>query len=346
MNCEIITLIGINLGNRLQNYALQTVLRQMGCNVVTSLIDGPKRPLLRSLKFQYYAYRNRTVHDKFIRFNQRIQWKKDYQSHLHDDPNIDFYIAGSDQIWNPHFKTTTDREFLRFTSEKKRVAYAASIGSAEIPADSIVRYKKYISEIPHVSVREKAGARLIKEITGRDVPVVLDPTLLLGRGDWDDVADDARIKLPERYVLRYFLGGTPTTVDNKIADYCRNNDLREIDAISSIDSLLPSMGPAEFVKAISRAEHVYTDSFHAVCFSIIYRRPFTVFSRMGEIGFGDMTTRFESLFDALSLNNNVITSFKDWTPELDVLSYEQIDAVLGECEKFSKKYLSDALKLN
>lgn len=344
MKCEIITLVGINLGNRLQNYALQTVLRQFGCNVVTSHIDGPKRPFLRWLKFKYYAYRNRTVHDKFIRFNQRIQWKRDYNSHLHDDPKIDFYIAGSDQIWNPHFKSTTDREFLRFTSEYKRIAYAASFGVESIPPHLMARFRQYIAEMPHVSVREESGARIIKEMTGKDVPVVLDPTLLLGCEEWNDVANDSSLKIPKNYVMRYFLGGTPSIVDDKIKKYCKIHDLEDIDAMSNTVHLFPSMGPSDFVKAISRAQHIYTDSFHAVCFSIIYRRPFTVFSRMGEIGFGDMTSRFESLFKALSLNRKVITDFNDWNPESDELSYEQIDEALGECVKFSKKYLQDALK--
>lgn len=38
-----------------------------------------------------------------------------------------------------------------------------------------------------ISMREKAGADLVKKLTGREVPVVVDPTILLSKEEWQKI---------------------------------------------------------------------------------------------------------------------------------------------------------------
>ena len=119
----------------------------------------------------------------------------------------DKFICGSDQIWCTTTLYIDPLMYLRFAPKEKRIAYAPSLGRDYIPNYSRREMKKYILDIPYVSVRETMGQKLIQELTGRQVPVVLDPTLLLGRQHWDVVKTQQ--KPTAKYVLCYFLS-TPT----------------------------------------------------------------------------------------------------------------------------------------
>ena len=97
------------------------------------------------------------------------------------------FICGSDQIWCSTTLYVDPLMYLRFSPREKRIAYAPSIGRDFIPDYNKRRMKKYISDIPHLSVRETEGARLINELTGMTAKVVLDPTLLHTRTDWNTI---------------------------------------------------------------------------------------------------------------------------------------------------------------
>lgn len=97
-------------------------------------------------------------------FDQNIKWSR----YTIESPNIseyyNYFIAGSDQIWNPLFECNSDREFLTFTANEKKIAYAASIGLDELPINEADRYRKYISSFKNVSVREKTAADIIENL--------------------------------------------------------------------------------------------------------------------------------------------------------------------------------------
>ena len=50
MKVEIITIISYNYGNRLQNYALQEYLKNLGVEVYTSLVKPQRYPALRKVR--------------------------------------------------------------------------------------------------------------------------------------------------------------------------------------------------------------------------------------------------------------------------------------------------------
>lgn len=67
----------------------------------------------------------------------------------------------------------------------KRVSYAASFGVSMIPENQIGDYTKALLEFKRISVREDAGASIIKKLCNREAQVVLDPTLLLDKCQWE-----------------------------------------------------------------------------------------------------------------------------------------------------------------
>lgn len=93
----------------------------------------------------------------------------------------DLILSGSDQIWNPkifpdgHF----DPVFFGAFSQRRKIAYAPSFGVPHIPEGMEEELRRYLREFSHISVREKQGQKIVRDTTGQEVPVVLDPTLLL-----------------------------------------------------------------------------------------------------------------------------------------------------------------------
>ena len=133
------------------------------------------------------------------------------------------FVCGSDQIWVTTTLYPDPMMYLRFAPKEKRVAYAPSLGRNHIPNYNKRTLKRYIADIPCVSVREDEGRRLIKELTGRDAKVVADPTLLMRSHEWDHLKAD--VELPQKYVLCYFLDEPNIDVKNAIYQYAKKKGL-------------------------------------------------------------------------------------------------------------------------
>jgi len=78
-------------------------------------------------------------------------------------------------------------DLLAFAKPEQRISYAASFGVDEILDEKKEVYAENLSLFKALSVREKRGAEIIKELTGRDAQVVLDPTMLLTSEQWSKV---------------------------------------------------------------------------------------------------------------------------------------------------------------
>jgi Polysaccharide pyruvyl transferase len=268
-------------------------------------------------------------------------------------PQCDAYICGSDQIWNPFICKTPDQAgndpayFLTFARKEKRVSYAPSIAIPSIPDEFRAEMREWILGIRFLSMREKHGAQLIKELTGRDAEIVLDPTLLLNSDQWNRIAIDPEIGSP--YILCYFLGDgqeyrsfakhlSIKTGYRLVIISQSIRDLEDKNVVSGSDA-----GPAEFLGLVKNASCVCTDSFHGTIFSITFRRPFYVFERPGSSGVASMSTRIYSILELLGLTSRLMKS--DVLPQKALLDvdYSKADVLLQQNREKSLKYLSNAL---
>ena len=195
----IVTLDGTsNYGNRLQNFALQQTLEQLGYEVDTLVPKFPETETSKEkLKRMFKLVRKETVRnfigkvcqqlferkypelkkkrkEVFAQFTERyIHFRTsgktwDDMETLHQwDEEYDHFIVGSDQVWRPAYiannKYYMDFYFLMFTDASKRAAYAASFGISEMPTDMIALYAPYIKGMVNISVREAAGQEILKE---------------------------------------------------------------------------------------------------------------------------------------------------------------------------------------
>lgn len=297
MKTAILTIQSVNYGNRLQNYALQTVLENCG-NCVESLgreagFRGSTITKLKTAKRRLGALRHR--HDKlgsFCHFDtQFVFFSNAVVSKEHVTPSLessyDSFVIGSDQVWNPDFDFNSELEYLPMVPAEKKIAYAASFGVSEI-TENREKTAELLDGIKYISVREAAGANIVHDLTGRDVPVVLDPTLLLDPADWQKVSvKPEKVDCSRPYVFKYVLGNDVN--DGRIAALATS---RGLDVIDVMDDAL-AIGPSEFVWLIAHSDLVCTDSFHASVFALLHHRPLAVYERVSADA--DMSSRFDTL---------------------------------------------------
>lgn len=295
MRVAILTLQSQNFGNRLQNFALQQVLEGEGHEVVTlkrsrvSVFGNPAKRMLRKVLKHDGTSRFLAFDDERIHFSRDVVEGSGFVT-----PDLaghyDAFVIGSDQVWNPHFAMTGDNDYLPFVASDKKIAYATSFGVADIGVDGRARTAELLQGIPHISMREEAGAALVRDLIGLgcDVPVVLDPTMLLSKDAWQAIGVRPNIAHADGpFCLKHVIGDDAhaAAIDAMAMEY----GLRIIDLH---DQSLP-VGPAEFVWLVNNANLLCTDSFHGSVFATLFHTPLAIFGRQGDGA--DMSSRFDTL---------------------------------------------------
>lgn len=334
MIIEIVTIVSVNYGNRLQNYALQEVLKKYGAIVYT---DDFNRTTVEKLKRVIRRIRKKTAYDKFCIFDKKIKWNNIYKMSERNLDKIDRFIVGSDQVWNPIFDFNSDREFLPFVPQKKKYSYAASIGINELPLDYKKSLKKSLESFERVSVREDSAKKIIESIMGFSPEVVLDPTMLLSSKEWGEVEKDATIHINEKYIVKYMIGIRTPEYEDYIDEFAEKQNLLVVDITNN--KSFDAIGPAEFVSLIHNSQYVFTDSYHATVFSILFEKRFLSIRRPSEIGFGDMNSRFDTILSCLGLQNRCVSSIDSFHIINDNIDYEKVNMILEKEKKESLDYI-------
>lgn len=290
MKILINTFTSENIGQRLQNYALQQVLKKYG-DVYTLFHQigehhkGVKRFLCktkymvkkivnslylkRSIKIKHYKLFNRNIcFETNLDVNKLFELNKKY----------DYFVCGSDQIWNSDF-VDLQMYLLPTIPKNKKIAYAASVGKNELTPEDKFLFEKYLNTFKAISVREKEAEELLQPLTNNKVQTVLDPTLLLSAEDWKKVEKTPKNAPKKKYVFLYMLGTQTKEYKEYISNIAKKYDLEIVD-INDKKSRFYITGPAEFLYLIRNAKLVLTDSFHAIVFSIINKKPFIHMERV------------------------------------------------------------------
>lgn len=336
----IITLDGIyNYGNRLQNLAVKKIYEREGFCAETLVI---KRSFFREAwRYLDAFFKNPKKTIKFIRFNNKLVKQKYIFNKKALPPEkivseYDFFSVGSDQVWNPNLRKKDKHVFyLSFAEREKRIALSASIALDEIPDVLTDSFKKGVEGFDHISVREKKGAEIIKELTGQSAEVLVDPTLALTAGEWEEVLglkDTPR----EKYLLLYFLGEVSTEFMEKAEAFAKEKGLKIVSAhIKGGLGEKNDFSPVDFVSLIRDAEYMFTDSFHGVAFSINFNTPFYAFARQNSENDTNtvVKSRITSILEIVGLESRLVGAFPE-SPEK--ISFEAVNAVLEkEREKVS-----------
>ncbi|UJF15259.1 polysaccharide pyruvyl transferase family protein [Jeotgalibaca sp. MA1X17-3] len=367
----ILTLNGyFNYGNRLQNYALQEVIRNLGFEVETIVNTTQNEEVQMAYPLKMYKiikkgpkYLKKIILNKLNKKkvinsgNIRTKTFKDFThkyiketNYSISDKNIpndlsekyDYFVVGSDQVWNPNFREVTSLYFLLFTEKNKRVSYAPSFGVSELSNEYKSNYKKWLTNFDKISVREDDGAEIIKELTGKTAPVLVDPTLLITKETWLSIAKRANNKPEKGYLLTYFLGGVPKQYSKRINDIAKENNLDIINLGDVGDIETYKTGPSEFIDYINSCSIFCTDSFHGCVFAILMQKPFIVYEREGSSL--SMYSRINTLLDKFNLNSRKIENIKTNKDAFNI-EYTDTSLLLEEERLKSLNFLNEALEV-
>lgn len=338
MKAAIVTIQSENNGNRLQNYALQTVLFGMGYDV-----ESIRREPCDIVKNAKRALRNLLKNDSLARFAEFDRANIAFSNNMLSQRCVstgfaeayDAYVIGSDQVWNPHFGMNSDLDYLPMVEPSKKVAYAASFGVREIRSNR-AHTAELLNGIPFLSVREEAGANIIKGLTGRDVPVVLDPTMLLTPDEWARVAKKPRtFDCSEPFVFKCVIGND---VNGAAIDrLAQNRGLKVVDVADTASGV----GPAEFVWLVSHCDLVCTDSFHASVFAALHHRPLAIFER--DSANEDMSSRFDTLCKTFGFEAHRFSNIGFGDEAVFGTDWDAFERCLEELRLFSRGWLESAI---
>ena len=364
-----------NYGTHLQLYALQTAIEQHGyaCDVIdyapsferappplvarVSRVLKEPRAVARRLRERVQTQKLTTLGaprvERFQRFlDERLKLGTPSYSSVDEleasPPACDGFVVGSDQVWNPIGHHGDRAYFLSFAERSKRAAYAPSIGVAEVAPEHQAWLRTGLGEMTFLSVREQRGAEIIRELSGRDAPVVLDPTLLLSAHSWSAVAAPNTRSKP--YVLLYALQGDRYIRDRALALAQRiGADLvvlpwhpRDTEKRSRVHREFDA-GPEEYLTLFKHAAAVCTDSFHGSVFSVIFRRPFFTFRRYENAVEASFHSRITNLLALTGLEDREMDAARPLPPDPLAVDFDAAHAAIGRHQVTSERYLSHVL---
>ena len=137
-----------------------------------------------------------------------------------------------------------------------------------------------IERLDKAGIREQAGADILKKYTNKEIEVQEDPTLRLGRSQWDQVAEKRVIE--GNYIFCYLLGSLAPyqMVLRELKNKYQAEKIVYIPTNVFSDSELKKYqkyedaGPAQFLSLVKYAKAVCTDSFHGTVMAVQYGIPF------------------------------------------------------------------------
>lgn len=358
-----------NCGSMLQTYALQTCIEQTGnkCEVIDFSNAGQKElynifarnnsiknilkniilwPHKKCIKQNYDSY------EQFKKNNFKLSADTFEDMCQLSDDGYKTIVAGSDQVWNITIEDGDDAYFLPWAAKSKKVAYAPSFGSKNIQkyASDVDKYRNFLLDFDFLSIRENNGKKWIKELIGKDVPVLLDPTLLLNAVDYDKIASK-KLSLPDRYVF-YYSPGYSQEINKVVKAVSKKYNLPVlafnaktfyVKAMQTWGFALPAIeNPAIYLQLIKNATLIFTTSFHGTVFSSIYRKTFWTIKNGGMYGDDD---RVWTLMEQLGLENQLIeTPFDEKFDYLQEPNYQRYNGKLLPLQEKARTYLTAALQ--
>ncbi len=302
-----------NYGAVLTSFALSKVISDLG--YTSMLIDIPKQfwpsskhlrnPLLFSKRF---IYKHCNVSSSFD-----LTSKEDI-GRL--NRSCKAFAVASDQLWKwDKIKSAPDFFFLGFASEnKKRFSFSTSFGGNRFACtneDELNHVKELLSKFSGISVREKNGVTICKNSFDMNAQFVLDPVFLCKKEHYDKIATASKVK-GQKYITAYMLSYSQEKEDilREISKLMQREIILIPDATKGENSewampMTTNLEIEDFVYYIKNSDLVITDSFHAVCFSIIFSTPFvaTTEGRGGK-------DRFTSLLEMINMSYRLLPEFK------------------------------------
>ena len=357
MNIKIVTFhFTRNYGATLQAYALNAYLKSFGHNVevidyvpnkiskeysLLNLNGGIGGWLKSIIKLPFLVVRNFMFHS-FFRKNVNLTKERFYTlNDLKDsDLKADAFIVGSDQVWNSDITGGIDPVYyLDFVISGLKISYAASFGKSSVTESDLVCAAKYLEHFSSISVREESAINYLRNyINVRNISHVLDPVFLLEKEHYLALFNNVDNLQDYLFVYDVYENSKIFHVAKEIAE----KKSLKITAIarahtprSDVDKLIYFCGPGTFLKLISNAKYVVTNSFHGTCLSIIMNKDFNVVPN------DSLNERMIDILEKTKLKNRLVTD--DQNIISSQIDYDPVNLIVQSEKMKSRKFLQDAI---
>ena len=300
------------------------------------------------------AIRNKAFDSFDINFNNNLsEVYKSYKTLKNECPNrYSGVITCSDQLWSPSALNSGFYNLMFAREDMKKASWASSFGVSKIPAYQRRRTRKYLERIQNISVRENRGAEIVKELTGRDVPVLMDPVFVYDNKEWENLVKPTAPEW-EPYIFCYFLGDNPEhrAAAQELSEKTglKIVTIRHLDRYINSDEVFGDFAPYDvdpnrFLNILRNAEYVLTDSFHGAAFSVINEKQFLVFNRYNSSSSNSKNSRIDSLCEILDLSKRRYSKGSDIEQlASDTIDYDSVNIKVARYRDETKEYLKKAL---
>lgn len=339
-----------NYGAVLQCYALQSVLENLGCEV--SVIDY-RQPYIERfyavfswrkafsmllnlrvfslLRYLRDARRIKSVKSAFSRF-QKDRLRLTEACNEKNIPPFDRYVIGSDQVWSLHCTGGFDGVFwgdFKRKQESRLVGYAISAVEDSLTAVGQAKVRSLLGNFSSVSFREKTIRDKVKQMTGVEAAVVLDPVLLANPDLWDDLIEEKQPSVV-LHLFGYRLSDGGVSVRKKA------QQIAEQLGCCVVDLSNRKASPKDFVSWFKSAKYVITNSYHGVLFALAFEKP------LYAVKCNDaLDERYENILHSVGAEE-MLCGF-DFSPLVRPVDYVPIRNKVEELRTSSIEYLKNAL---
>lgn len=336
---------GTNHGAVLQTFALYSYLKKTYNASVEIINYYPKKydvNIIHALKHKNPKVILKKIKEfkkeKLIKkFRSLLNLTKRYYKNdelINSNLNYDILITGSDQVWNPSFlkygeNKITPVYFLNFGGKNtKKISVSASFGCESYPLDCQEIIKPLLKEFKSISVREKTGEKILKNM-GLCSNITADPTSLLSKNDYLNLCENFKI-IKTGSVVKMILRSQKKEIKKLISSICKYSSCKKVINIEYLS--IPN-----WLAAIRDSSLVITNSFHCVMMCLKLHTPFVVVLETGNMS--GMNDRFITLLEKFKMKNRIINNIDDFKKLPKSIDFSNVDFYMNEYEKSLKDFL-------
>lgn len=244
------------------------------------------------------------------------------------------FIVGSDQVFRADW--VNDHWFLDFVDfHKNKIAVSASFGidTLNVSAERRKKIQLLLSRFNKISIRELSGVQLCKML-GVKADYVIDPVFILDTAYYINLEKDSKVVLPQHEYIFCYFRDYDEAIDAVLQTYAKTLSLQIIRADDQTDVV-------DFLKLIHNAKMIITDSYHGLCFSLIFNKPYICYYNIMR-----GKTRFDALIKVLQLNqNNFVSDMEDiQADKLFVENWNSVNANIAFFRTSGKNWIKNALE--
>lgn len=327
-----------NYGSQIQYYSLYRAVLKEGYSAL--MIERPQnaidKPNERPVLFSENPYGPKDLAPIFPSKRTMHQLNK----------NVRSFLVGSDQIFRYHLY----KEFGKYVTldwvegDIPKSVYGLSFGIDTFPNKPFTKWKmtRDLKHFDMLSFREKSGQQLMQtKFGGLTGPVVLDPVFLMDQADFQTLIEKSKRNLPPKSLFCYILDKQDKK-DAIVRQFAKAQKLNvQVLSDAARETSETRLCVEDWLKAFWQADFVITDSFHGMCFSIIFQKQFFVILNQMR-----GHTRFINLLNMLGLSSRILSSEEDLLRHQEPIDYKRVNKLLEKYRQDSWQVLRRMLALS